>query len=148
MSTTHQPTQCEDQFGTKACIRKHGHTGNHRSNSGTQWPQLTEADIIDAMSKIKTKEPSNTSSTPRYDANDQRNASCVADVLADLTDQVARIANALEYSQGVDPRTFPNPGLNIEAFDLLRSVRNMIHESSPGYAAREAIDNLLAKAKQ
>jgi len=36
-----------------------------------------------------------TSVTPRYDANDSRNASCVADALADLTEQVARIAEHL-----------------------------------------------------
>lgn len=36
------------------------------------------------------------SRTPRYDANDPRNPSCVADAIADLTEQAARIADALE----------------------------------------------------
>lgn len=36
------------------------------------------------------------SSTPRHDKNDSRNESCVADVLADLTDQVAAVASILD----------------------------------------------------
>lgn len=31
--------------------------------------------------------------TPRFDANDAQNPSCIADVLADLTEQVARLAD-------------------------------------------------------
>lgn len=36
------------------------------------------------------------SPTRRYDANDPRNPSCVADAIADLTVQAARIADAIE----------------------------------------------------
>lgn len=38
--------------------------------------------------------------TPRYDANDPRNPSCVADAIADLTEQVARIADELARANG------------------------------------------------
>lgn len=48
-----------------------------------------------------------TTPTPRYDQNDPRNPSAVADAIADLADQVARVANALEYQLNVNPSTFP-----------------------------------------
>lgn len=48
------------------------------------------------------------SATPRYDESDHRNPYCISDVIADLTVQVARIANAMEFHMGMsDISLFP-----------------------------------------
>lgn len=49
------------------------------------------------------------SPTPRFDADDPRNPCAVALVLADLTVQVARIANALEYQLQLAENTSRTP---------------------------------------
>ncbi len=48
------------------------------------------------------------SPTPRFDSNDPRNLSSIACAIADLTVQVARIANALEYQLNIEPTKFPD----------------------------------------
>ncbi len=79
-------------------------------SEAAEWESRHRAAVVgaDTEGAEAMSEQVGISATPRYDRNDPRNQSCIADALADLTIQVARIANVLEYQVNIDPATFPD----------------------------------------